>query len=75
MSVPFHDTMYLKKKYVNMNYLFHYLEIIISNRLYFSLPRIMAGPVEAPAFCQNLERYTWNSPIYLTSLVIRHLLN
>ena len=49
--------------------------IIISNRLYFSLPRIMAGPVEVPAFCQNLERYTWNSPIYLTSLVIRHLLN
>ena len=49
--------------------------VVISNRLYFSLPRIMAGPVEVPAFCQNLERYTWNSPIYLTSLVIRHLLN
>ena len=49
--------------------------IIISNPLYFSLPRIMAGPVEVPAFCQNLERYTWNSPISLTSLVIRHLLN
>ena len=49
--------------------------IRISNRLYFSLPRIMAGPVEVPAFCQNLERYTWNSPISLTSLVIRHLLN
>ena len=49
--------------------------IIISNRLYFSLPRIMAGPVEVPAFCQNLERYTWNLPISLTSLVIRHLLN
>ena len=39
--------------------------------LFFSLPRIMVGPVEVPAFCQNLEHYIWNLHICQTSPVIR----